>query len=176
MVVTIPPGIKAEGKSSVLYVPTLTSPAAPTTAEVTGASALDLSFFLTAGSFKAAGEQAKGDDRRYGSKQTFQTLGRTTHTIDDIVYISDPQAAASAPTNEAMETLAEGITGYLIVRWGLDAESAAFAATQKVDVYPVEFGSQNKTPLGDNDEFAKITITQGVAVTGLVRKQVAIAA
>lgn len=176
MAVTIPPGVQAEGNVKVAFVPTIADPLAPTVAEVTAAGALDVSFFITGGNFKPSGEQARGDDRRVGSKQTFESLGREKSTIDDIIYIADPQAAALAVSNKAMELFQPGVTGFFVVRYGLDAETVDFAAAQKVDVWPIVFGVQNKTALAENDEFAKITITQAVAVTGVVRKDKAITA
>lgn len=173
--VTIPPGVKAEGNLKVSYVPTIASLSAPTVVEVTAAGALDVSFFFTAGNFKPGSEQARGDDRRVGSKQTFETLGRIKASIDDIVYIADPQAAALAANNKAMELFQPGVAGYFVVRYGLDAETVDWTAAQKVNIWPIVFGDQNETPLAENDEFAKITITQAVAVTGIVRKQIALA-
>ena len=175
MPVTVPPGLKAEGNSKVAFVLTIANPSAPTVAEVTAASGVDISFFLMAGAFQPNQEQARGDDRRYASKQVFQTLGRKNASIADIRYIADPQAAPGTANNKAMEVLAEGQTGFAVVRYGLDAETVDFTAAQKVDVWPVICGVQNKTPLAEDDEFAKITITQALAVTGLVRAQVALA-
>ena len=174
MPVTIPTGVKAEGTLKVSYVPTIAVVTAPTTVEVNAAGSLDISFFLTAGNFKPSGEQARGDDRRVGSKQTFEVLGREKSSIDDLIYIADPQAAAAAPGNKAMEIFQQNVAGFFVVRYGLDAETVDFAAAQKVDVWPIIFGAQNKSQLAENDEFAKITIVQAVAVTGIVRKQVAL--
>jgi hypothetical protein len=176
MPVTIPIGIKYEGNLKVAYVPTLTSITAPTVTELTAAGALDVSFFLTAGNFKPNAEQARGDDRRVGSKQTFQTLGRENASIDDIVYIADPQAAVSTPGNKAYELFKSAVTGFFIVRYGLDAETMDFVAAQKVDIWPIQFGVQNKTQQEADNEFAKITVTQAVAVTGPVKRDIAIAA
>lgn len=173
MVVTIPTGVKAEGNLKVAYVPTIAVVTAPTAVEVNAAGSLDTSFFFTAGNFKPAGEQARGDDRRVGSRQTFETLGREKSSIDDIVYIADPQAAALAASNKAMELFQAGVTGFFVVRYGLDAETVDFIAAQKVWVWPIIFGGQYMSELAD-DEFAKITIKQAVAVTGIVRKQVAL--
>jgi hypothetical protein len=175
MPVTIPAGVKAEGNLKVSWVPTIAVPTAPTVVEVTAAGALDISFFLVAGQFQPSGDQARGEDRRVGSKQTFETLGREKSTIADLMYVADPQAAASAAGNKAMELFVPGVTGFFVVRYGLDAELVDFTAAQKVDVWPQIFGVQNKVPLADNDEFAKIRIVQPVAVTGVVRKQVALA-
>lgn len=176
MVVTIPAGVKAEGNLKVAYVPTIAVTTAPTVAELTAAGALDISFFLLGGQFQPNAEQARGDDRRVGSKQTFQTLGRENAAIQDIVYIADPQAAAAAPGNKAMELFQSGVIGFAVVRYGLDAETVDFVAAQKVDIWPVIFGVQNKTPLEADNEFAKISITQAVAVTGPVKRQIAISA
>ena len=174
MPVTIPTGVKAEGNLKVAYVPTIASVTAPTVAEVTAAGALDISFFLTAGNFQPSGEQARGDDRRVGSKQTFETLGREKSTISDLIYIADPQAAAATPSNKAMELFQPGVAGFFVVRYGLDAETVDFVAAQKVDVWPIVFGAQNKVPLAEDDEFAKIRIVQPVAVSGVVKKQIAL--
>jgi hypothetical protein len=174
MVVTIPAGVKAEGNLKVAFVPTIAAVATPTIVEVTAAGALDISFFVTGGNFKPSGDQARGDDRRVGSKQTFESLGREKSTIDDLVYIADPQAAAAAVGNKAMELFQPGVSGYFVVRYGLDAETVDFVAAQKVDIWPIIFGVQNKTQLAENDEFAKITITQPVAVIGIVKKQIAL--
>jgi hypothetical protein len=174
MVVTIPGGVKAEGNLKVAYVPTIAVVTAPTVVEVNAAGSLDVSFFFTAGNFKPSGEQARGDDRRVGSTQTFETLGREKSTIDDLVYIADPQAAALAASNKAMELFQAGVTGFFVVRYGLDALTVDWAAAQKVWVWPIIFGGQYISELAENDEFAKITMKQAVAVTAPVRKQVAL--
>lgn len=175
--VTIPAGVKAEGNLKVTWIPTLTSLTAPPIADINAAGGLDVSFFLMAGQFKPAGEQARGDDRRVGSTKTFETLGREKNTIDDIVYIADPQAAALAAGNKAMELFVPGVTGFFIVRYGLDAETVDFAVAQKIDIWPAQFGAQLKVPLDENDEFAKIRITQAVAVIAPgPKKQIAIVA
>lgn len=176
MPVTIPAGVKYEGNLKVAYVPTIASVTAPTVAELTATGALDVSFFITAGNFKPNAEQARGDDRRVGSKQTFQTLGRENATIDDIVYIVDPQAASGTASNKAYELFQNGVTGFFVARYGLDAETVDFVAAQKVDVWPIIFGVQNKTQQEADNEFAKITVTQAVAVTGPVKRNIAVAA
>lgn len=172
MVQTYPTGVKAEGSSMVVFVPTLADPDDVLVSEITGG--LDVSFFITAGNFQPGADQAKGDDRRHGSKETYETLGRVKRTIADLVYIADPQAAAAAAQNEAYETFKDGVTGYLCHRLGIDVATAP-AAAQNWDIYPVEFGAQVKTPLAADDEFAKITATQAVAVTGPVHVDVPLA-
>lgn len=172
MVQTYPVGKKAEGSSMVVFVATLGDPSDVLVSEITGG--LDVSFFITAGNFKPGADQAKGDDRRHGSKETYEKLGRTKRTIDNLIYVADPQAAPAAADNEAYETFKEGITGFLCHRLGVDVATAP-AATQKWDIYPVQFGAQVKTPLAEDDEFANITVTQAVAVTGPIHVDVPLA-
>jgi hypothetical protein len=176
MVMVTPPGIKAEGKCKVAYVATLVSQTAPDIDEINAAGSLDVSMFIKAGQFQPNKEQNRGDDRRLGSTQTFQTLGRVNPSVADLVYVANPQAAAADPNNRAMELFQAGVTGFFIVRWGLDVVTVDWAAGQKVDVWPIQFGAQRKTPLGEDDEFAVITITQAVAVTAAVTDQAQIAA
>lgn len=173
MVAYFPTAKKAEGNSKVVYVPTLINPLAPTVAEVTGG--LEVSNFITGGNWQPSADQAKGDDRRHGSKATFEQLGREKWTIANLEYVADPQAAAAAANNEAYETFKSGISGWFLHRVGLDVDTAAVAA-QKWDVYPIVFGAQAKTPLAEDDEFAVITVTQTVAVTGPIHQDVALTA
>jgi hypothetical protein len=170
---TYPPGVKAEGNATIVFVEALANPKAVTVAEV--AAGFDVSYFLKGGQFQPGGDQAKGDDRRVGSKATYEKLGRDKPSIADIMYVIDPQAPAADPNNEAYETFKQGVTGFFILRWGIDVEEP-FAAAQVVDVWPVEFGAQRKTPPPEDDEFAVLTATQTVAVTGPVQSDVILGA
>lgn len=174
MSVVFPEGIVAEGNVKVAFVETLADVDSPSVAAIV--AGVDLSGYIKAGQFSTTSEQARGDDRRLGSKQTFQTLGRETPAIADLVYVYDPQSAPADPENEAYETLVSGTEGFFVVRYGLDAQDVAFAAAQKVDVYPVQLGVQRKDSAPENDEFAKLTVTQSVAVSGLVVRDAVLAA
>lgn len=177
MVLITPPGIKAEGKCRVVWVPTLANQNAPSlTTEINGASALDISMFMKAGQFSPNKEQNRGEDRRLGSTQTFQQLGRIAPSIEDLVYVANPQSAPGDTNNRAMELFQAGVTGFFIVRWGLDVVTVDWAAAQKADVWPTEFGAQRKTPLAEDSEFDVLTITQAVGVRAAVTDQVTIAA
>ena len=124
------------------------------------------------------GTQNKGEDRRFSSRQTFQKLGRTSNEVAPLKYTYLPQELGTPghAANEVYEALAEGTVGYIVVGYGLDAEGdAAFAATDIVDLVPVECGEQFKDARG-GDEFAPLTVMQELAVTGLKIKDRAIAA
>ncbi len=176
MTVVFPDAINAEGNVKVRWVPVLANPASPSLAtEINGASAKELTGVILGGAFQPTSEQAKGDDRRLGSKQTFQVFGRITDGVEDVTYVYDPQAAAGAAINIAYEALTQGATGYFVVRYGIDVNTA-FAAAQKVDTIPVTCGVQRKSTPPADDEFAKLTVVQGFIVRSTVNRNVAIAA
>lgn len=177
MTVVFPTGVTAEGNVKAKVVPAIANRSAPSLAtEINSAAAVDVSGFLMAGAFSPGAEQGRGTNRRLGSKQTFQTLGRENPSIEDIRYVYYPQSAPADPNNKAYETLISGFAALLVVRYGLDATTSAFAASQKVDIYPVAFGVQRKDPPPEDDEFALLTVTQAIAVTGVVTRDAVIAA
>lgn len=172
MAVVTPDGVQAEGNVKVAFAATLANPAAPTAAECTGAT--DLSGYIKGGTFTPTADQSTGDDRRLASRETYQVLGRVTRGFDDVQYVYDPQNVTPSE-NVAYTTLVEGVTGFIIVRWGIDADTA-FAATQKVDVIPIECGAQRKVGPAENDEFARLVVSQKWGVTSASNVDVAIAA
>ncbi len=176
MTVVFPTGVTAEGNVKAVVVAAIADKAAPKLAtEINAASSVDISGYVMAGQFTPGGEQASGQNRRLGSKQTFQRLGRENPTFGDLQYVYYPQATAPDANNKAFETLVNLYTGFIVIRYGLDAQTTAFAVSQKVDVWPVEFGVQRKNPPPEDDEFALLTITQAVAVTGTVQRNAVVA-
>lgn len=174
MSVYFPEGVDAQGNESVIFVPALANPAAPTVAELTGASAINLSCALRG--FGSSTEQSSTPDIRLCSREVFESPGRATNSLEDITYVYDPQAAAAAPTNKHYETLKSGVTGFLVDRRGLDSRTVAVAAAQKVDVFPVKFGPQRRVSVDPSAEGAKFEIIQKPWVTGQVRWDAVVAA
>lgn len=173
MAVVTPDGVQAEGNVKVIFVAGgCANPAAPTVAELTGG--IDLSGYIKGGTFTPTADQSTGDDRRLASRESYQVLGRVTRGFDDVQYVYDPQDTTPAE-NQAYNTLTEGTTGDIVVRWGIDA-GTAIAATQKVDVIPVECGAQRKVGPSENDEFARLVVSQKWGVTGPANVDVAVAA
>jgi len=168
MTVSIPDSVLAEGNVKVVFVPTLA-----TVSAVTLNAGVDISCYLMADWDGPTAAQNTGESRRFCSRESFQRLGRTTWTIAPLVYTYGPQDDAG-DINAAREALAEGTEGFLVVGFGIEP-SADFAATDIVDIFPVEAGVQVKNPRGA-DEFAPLTITQTLAVTNLVRQDVAVVA
>lgn len=164
MVVTIPPGVDAEGRRKVIFTPTLTQ-----SIEILGgATSVELSCYLTKNTIGVAAETERGTDERECTVEVFETLGKTTWTIEDLDYVWDPQAEAGSPDNKAYEMLAPGTTGVLTLQWGIDV-MADLEVGNKVWQFPVTLGQQiPKTPEGNAAE--KIKVTQPVVVTGAVLK------
>lgn len=169
MTVTVPEGVVSDGAVKVVWVPTLADPSAPTLTEVTAATALDLSCFLTADGLTTGGDEQVITDERLCSKQTFEQPGRHTDTLS-IKYVYNQQAAPAAADNEAFETLKHLTEGYIVQRWG-DDYATAFAAGDVVDVVPVTCGKQMKMPPEAN---SKLKIEQRMFVRNAVQRDVAI--
>lgn len=172
MPLTVPAGVPADGTVSVRFVTALTNPAAPKLAtEINAASSVDLSCLLTKDGFAPGAEASTITDERLCSKQVFEDFGTVTYSIDNITYIFDPQNTASE-SNKAYAALPTGATGYLVVRWGKDVDTA-WAAGDKVDVYPVKMGPRVKQAPEAN---SKLKVQQKPYVTGPFQEDVALVA
>lgn len=166
--VVFPPGVTAEGNVKVIIFPACIVKTAPTIAELS--AGIDVSGFIMGGQFSPTAEQASGTNRRLGSKQTFQRLGRDNPSFENLQYVYYPQATAPDVNNKAAEVLISGYAAFAFIRYGLDATSTDVATGQKGEVWPVQFGVQQKMPPPEDDEFALLTISQAVAVTGVVER------
>lgn len=175
MTLYFPEGVSAEGNIKVEFVPTFVDLEAPKVTEVKATGSVAISRYIT-NEFGVGGEQATGEDRRLESKRVFQVLGRLTNSIPPIEYVYDPQADPGDLDNKAYDTLKQDVKGFLVVRYGLDAQEIDWAATQKVDIVPVTCGAQIKLGNAGADEFAKLRIQQTFAIRGLPVEDVALAA
>ncbi len=163
MTVSIPDSVPAEGNVKAVFVPGgLADRNAPTVAEV--AAGVDISCFLMPDWDGPTATQNTGEQRRFCSKQSFGVLGRVSWTIAPLVYTYLPQGTDSDPANVVYVELAEGVTGDLLMFFGIEPEEVV-TATDKADVFPVECGVQDKDSRGA-DEFAPLTVTQTLGVKG----------
>lgn len=165
MTVARPAAVAADGNIKVAFAATVT-PTAPAAAQLTAGT--DMSFYLTAAGLKPNVDQQEIVDDRLADAQTFQAPGRYKYDLGEIEYVFNP---ASAPDNAAQVALPRGTTGYLVVRFGLPVDTA-WAAAQKVDVWPVTFGAPMKQPPEAN---TVLKIKQRVFTTGAVQLDVAVA-
>lgn len=164
------------GNSSILVVQDMADPSAPSLAtDIGAATTVNVSGYLYSGGTGTSNTNKGEAPRRVATKSSVQQFGTTNYEVTDLQYTYDPQAALSADANAAREALAEGAEVFLVIRRGLDVENTAMAAGQKVDVWPVRLGPQNKTQTGDG-EFDEYSITQTVVALGPPTEDVSIAA
>lgn len=162
MPLTIPPGVDAEARINAIFAPTNSL----SVATLNGATAVELTCYLTKGTLGISAETETGTDERECTAQVFEVLGKTTWTVNDLEYVWEPQAAPSSPTNKAYDTLKKGTTGFLVLRFGKNVDTAP-AVGDKVWQIPVTLGAQvPKQREGNAAE--KLKITQKVVVSGNV--------
>lgn len=162
MSILFPEATKMQGNTSVVVVQTMANMAAPDlSSEINAGSSVNVSCFLY-NDLNPTITTAKGEaPRRMCTTQVFQQFGNTTYEVPDLQYVYDPQEAPSTDNNKALAALTENSEVYLVIRRGLSAENTALAAGQRVDIWHVRLGPQNRTVTGDG-EFDELAITQSV--------------
>jgi hypothetical protein len=161
-----PTAVAADGNVRIFWVSTITL-AAPTVAQLTAGT--ELSYYLTPDGFAPATDEQEVTDDRLADTQSYENRGRRRFTLGTLRYVTNP----AAPTHDvAATTLVDDAAAYLVVRWGVDADTA-WVAGQLVDIFPVKMGFQNPQPPEAN---SVLHVTQRIFVTGAARQRVAVAA
>lgn len=149
-----PAAAKLYGRSNWIFIATIASATlAPTVAEVTATSSLDVTNMLIDGNEPKPDQNTNlvEQNRRYGDTVMFQFVGTTTMTGGDLMFQFNQQGAALADTVKAWEKFsAGGVTGFFANRNNV-AKDVAPAAGQFVDVYPVDIGPGLPVPSGDGE-------------------------
>lgn len=162
MSVIFPEATKVQGNTSVVVVQSIASMTAPDlSTEIQAASSVDVSCFLY-GDINPTVNTNKGEaPRRLCTTQVFQQFGNTTYEVPDLQYVYDPQGAPTSTDNKALAALTEGSEVFLVIRRGINAQTTPVAAGDKVDVWHVRLGPQNRSTTGDG-EFDEYAINQSV--------------
>ena len=157
----IPEGIPSDGTVRVDFVPTagIADPNAATLSELTGATAEMIGCHLFG--IGTGADTERKEKKRLCQKNKYELLGATKYRIDALNYVYDVQNPES-DTNAAYAALTPFSTGYLVVRWGIDA-ATDLTAGHVVDIFPVRLGPQIKQTPEENDE---LTVRQEVSVIG----------
>jgi hypothetical protein len=164
----LPTSVIADGNVKLLWVPAIANPAAPTVAELTATSVVDITCYLTTMTI-TTDEQTVTDDRLC-SRQTFSRAGSAQDTLE-FTYVYQGQEP-TATDNKAQSTLLQGAVGYVAMRWGTAYEPAV-AAGDIVDVYRLEAGVQRKqTP----EKNSSLKIAQTMRPVDVSRRDVAVVA
>lgn len=172
MTLPVPAGIPSQASWRVWFVPTMAAPATPSIAtDIGNAGTVDASNIITLGGISMDLSVEKWKDERLATAFVYEQLGNATYTFGDITYVFDPQTPASA-TNKLYAAVGSGTTGYLIIRFGMSADTAPVAA-QKVWVVPVAFSPAVPLPPEAN---TMTRAKQAVSVTNTIQRDVALVA
>lgn len=163
----LPTSVPTDGNVRITWVLTISNTAAPTATELNAGTTVPADGYITGDGYSPSGEQAAITDERVGTTQTFEQPGRKTKSLT-LTYVHNP----ASPTNNALAlALTEGTAGYIVTRFGLP-RGTAYAATQKVQVWPVTCGEPMPNYNGAN---SVQTITQRMFVTNDVKNPATVA-
>lgn len=165
------PSTPSDGNVGAWFVPAIADGSAPTVAELTAQSVVDLSCYLTGDGLNLTSEQATITDERLCTTQVYEQPGRKTNTAE-VTYIDNTNSDSETDANAAAETLVEGASGYIVTRRGVPYEES-LASGQKVSVWPVRAGQQRDVAPEANSVIRTI---QKLFVTGDVHQNVAVVA
>lgn len=145
--------VASDGNMRVAFVPTGN---AKSVAVLIAATTKALTYSLTPDGFNRAITENSVDDPRLTLKVVLSRPGTSTQTLE-LKYVY------GGGTEVARPALAEGTTGFLVVRYALP-NATDWTVAQKVDVIPIQAGKQRKDAPTANGVF---TITQSFYVTGV---------
>lgn len=152
------PSTPADGNVKVLILTTVTNPLAPTVAELTAGSAVDISCYLTADGWNPSLDEQVIADGRLCETETFEQPGRKQRTLS-VTYIDNTNTASP---NAAKTALVPGTALYTATRRG-KAFDAAVVAADKWTISPIKPGAYNELPPEAN---SVLKITQKLFITG----------
>jgi hypothetical protein len=164
----VPQAMDSNGSMLVLLVNAIANPGAPTIAEVTAGTVVDLSCYLTADGFTTGITENTVEDTRLCTKQVLEIPGDFTETLE-ISYVYNN---LDEDEDEARIGLTAGVTKFIVARYGVDPEDAISVA-DIVDVFGFRAGKGRKNTPGRNSVH---TITQKLFLNDITRHDVAIVA
>ena len=173
MTTFFPDGVPTIGKDLWEWATVIAVKAAATVTELNAATTVQLQNAIRPG-FGIESETASVDDERLGSFIVYQTFGRTTRSFPDAIGIDRPQDTTGVAMRKHIETIVEGLAGFLINRRGLGSaveNYVAWATGQKYIITPVTAGPQTFTAApdaGGQFEYRQPFKITGASVFGVV--------
>lgn len=150
----------------VAYVAAIATPAAPKVTELT--AGIDLTPFLRRDGLSTPQSGSTVDASDLSSRQNKTAAGSYGAGPVEIRAFRDDTPASDT----AYSTLAPGTEGFLAIR-RFGGSDVAFAAAQKVEIWPVEVISRAMADVADNDNQS---FTVSLAVPGEIFEDVAVVA
>lgn len=173
-----PAPAKTHGRENWIFIPTIASAAlAPTVAEATAASALDITNMLFAGAEPSVNRTTERvrQDRRAGDTDSYEFIGENSYEGGDVVMAYSPQGAAASDGKKAWEKFPAGTTGFIAKREDI-AKATNITAGQRLPyVIPVEFGQPVPMKQGEGAA-AQSAFGSTFAITGKPAFDVAVLA
>lgn len=151
---TRPNAAQAYTRTNWIWIPTIASVAlAPTVAEATAASALDITLMGFDGTMPdpQLDAQAVDQQRRFGDAVTYQFPGPVKYTGGTVTLAMNPQAAALSDPVKAWEKFTVGATGFFARRLNVSLE-VNVTAGQFLDVFPASIGGRLPGTQGSGPE------------------------
>lgn len=149
-----PAPAKTYTRENWIFIPTIASATlAPTVAEATAASALDITNMAFADSAPnpEINTNLVEQNRRLGDAELYQFIGTTTYGGGQFTMQFNSQGAALSDSVKAWEKFAAGgLTGFMARRLNVP-KATAVTAGQFIHVYPAEFGPFMPTKSGDGE-------------------------
>ncbi len=130
--------ITIDGKTRVAYVSAIADPTAPTTTELNVGMLLQ-STMTADGLIGFEADTADVDNSSLASTFDTKTVGRDSFSGTML------RLKKQSGTDTIYNTLQKGVTGYIVIRRYTD-QATAWAAGDKVNVYPVTFGRERELP------------------------------
>lgn len=157
MPTTVPASTPSDGYVRIWWVTTIATTTAPKVAtEILAGSSLDLTCYLKE-SWGATTTAETVEDWRLCLRTVLATPGTTKTDLGDLIITHKVQVPADV-ANKAYAALAPTTQGYLVVRYGVDVDTAP-AAAQVFDVFPVTVATRDKLPAERNSQLkAKVTV------------------
>lgn len=140
--------IASTGVIAVKFVPTIGNPAAPTVAEI--GAGVDLTPWLTRDGLSTPLDGSTIDVAGANSRYNATASGSYGGQPITLKFFRDSDSG----DDTAWATLPRQTQGYLVIRrFGGSTSSSddAFAATQDVEVWPIDVLSRTNTPIADNE-------------------------
>lgn len=130
----------ADGNVKATWVLAIANIAAPTVAELTAGSAVDLEWVITADGLDVKGDTSGVDNTALASTGETEDVGRIKRDLSLTVKRKD------TPSEDVgWSTLTYKALGYLVIRNTLPV-ATAYAAGQEVEVHPVRCGEPSMLP------------------------------
>lgn len=159
MTVIYPEATPVQGNTSLLLMTAVVDlDSVAVTTEVNAATSLNLSCFVRDWNPEMTSNSGNAPARLCSTVQ-LPVEGNTQFSPIEVRYVYDPQGDDTTDDNKAKAFLTRGTEFYALVRKGFDAQSTAFAAGQRYELWKFRAGRQNKVRSG-TDEFSEYEISQ----------------